>query len=145
MPILAKSTGRNLPGRGLINPAFTIKIVPATDDMQQNPSTGRDNQVNDYLDNLKVGTDVIADMKHGEIMGTVQRIEKNELGDGVFVIIKDKKGKDYKVEGSRIKRVSKPSVDDDKARVVSSPALFAESKFLSYESFSKAVLENKSK
>lgn len=137
MPILAKGTSGNLPGRGLINPAFVIKIVPATDDMQQNASTGRNNPTNDYLDNLKVGTDVIADLGKRKIRGTVQRIEKNELGDGVFVLIQDENGKTHKVEGSRISKVSKPNSDDDKARQVSTPALFNESRFKSYNDFLK--------
>jgi hypothetical protein len=136
MPILAKSTGRNLPGRGLINPAFVIKIVPATDDLQQQPSAGRDNPNNDYLDNLKIGAEVIADLGKRKVKGSVQRIEKNELGDGVFVIIKEPRGKEHKVEGSRISRVGKPNADDDKARLSSSPALFNESKFLSFKDFS---------
>jgi hypothetical protein len=137
MPTLAKSTGRNLPGRGLINPAFVIKMVAATDDMQQNASTGRNNPTNDYLDNLNVGADVIGDLGKQKVRGSVQRIEKNELGDGVYVIIKTKSGKEFKIEGSRISRVSKPSTDDDTARLSSSPALFNESHFKTYNDFLK--------
>ena len=137
MPTLAKSTGRNLPGRGLINPAFVIKMVAATDDMQQNASTGRNNPTNDYLDNLNVGADVIGDLGKQKVRGSVQRIEKNELGDGVYVIIKTKSGKEFKIEGSRISRVSKPSTDDDTARLSSSPALFNESRFKTYNDFLK--------
>jgi len=137
MPTIAKSTGSNLPGRGLINPAFIIKIVPATDDMQQSPSSGRDNPNNDYLDNLKVGTEVIADLGKRKIKGSVQRIEKNELGDGVYALIQDDRGKTHKVEGSRISKISKPSADDDKARRTSTPALFNESRFKSYNDFLK--------
>jgi hypothetical protein len=137
MPTIAKSTGRNLPGRGLINPAFVIKIVPATDDMQQKPSTGRDNPNNDYLDNLKVGAEVIADLGKRKIKGSVQRIEKNELGDGVYALIQDDRGKTHKVEGSRISKISKPGADDDKARKTSTPTLFNESRFKSYNDFLK--------
>jgi hypothetical protein len=137
MPILSRGTSGNLPGRGLINPAFVIKIVPATDDMQQNASTGRDNPNNDYLDNLKVGAEVIADLGKRKIQGSVQRIEKNELGDGVFVIITDEQGETHKVEGSRISRVSSPDIATDKVRASSSPAVFNESKFKSYNDFLK--------
>jgi hypothetical protein len=137
MAYLAKTTGANLPGRGLINPAFIIKIVPATDNLQQQPSTGRDNPKDDYLDNLAVGSEVQARIGKRKVMGTVQRILKNELGDGVFVIIADDRGKTHKVEGSRISKVSMPNVDDDKARLTSSPALFNESKFMSYDDFLK--------
>jgi len=135
MSSLTKSTGNGLPGRGLINPAFVIKIVAATDDMQQDPSAGRNNPSNDYLDNLNVGADVIGDLGKHKVRGTVQRIEKNELGDGVYVIIKTKSGKQIKVEGSRISRVSGPSADDDNARLSSSPAVFNESRFKTYNDF----------
>lgn len=137
MSYLAKSTGANLPGRGLINPAFVIKIVPATDNLQQQPTTGRDNPKDDYLDNLAVGSEVQAKIGKSKIMGTVQRILKNELGDGVFVIIADDRGKTHKVEGSRIVKVSMPNADDDKARLASSPGVFNESRFMSYDVFSK--------
>jgi hypothetical protein len=138
MSFLAKTTSSNLPGRGLINPAFVIKIVPATDNLQQQPSTGRDNPSDDYLDNLAVGSQVIAKVGNRKISGSVQRIIKNELGDGVFVMISDSRGKIHKVEGSRIKKVSVPSVDDDNARLTSSPATFNESRILSFDDFLKA-------
>jgi len=137
MPFLAKTTSSNLPGRGLINPAFVIKIVPATDNLQQQPSTGRDNPSNDYLDNLAVGSRVIAKTGKTKIDGVVRRIIKNELGDGVFVMISDNKGKLHKIEGSRITKVSAPNADDDKARLTSSPATFNESRILSFDDFLK--------
>ena len=84
-----------------------------------------------------VGADVIGDLGKQKVRGSVQRIEKNELGDGVYVIIKTKSGKEFKIEGSRISRVSKPSTDDDTARLSSSPALFNESRFKTYNDFLK--------
>ncbi len=134
MSFLAKSTGALLPGRGLINPAFVIKIVPATDDLQQQPSTGRDNPSNDYLDNLKVGTEVMATIGKKKIVGKIQRIIKNELGDGIFAIIADSTGKTHKVEGSRLQLTKSGPNDSDYLRSTSSPALLAE-KFLSFQSF----------
>jgi hypothetical protein len=134
MSFLAKSTGALLPGRGLINPAFVIKIVPATDDLQQQPSTGRDNPSNDYLDNLKVGTEVMATIGKKKIVGKIQRIIKNELGDGIFAIIADSTGKTHKIEGSRLQLTKSGPNDSDYLRSTSSPALLAE-KFLSFQSF----------
>jgi hypothetical protein len=134
MPILAKSTGALLPGRGLINPAFVIKIVPATDDLQQQPSTGRDNPNNDYLDNLKVGTEVLATIGKRKVVGKIQRIIKNELGDGIYAIITDSTGKTHKVEGSRLQLTKSGPNDSDYVRATSSPALLAE-KFMSFTSF----------
>lgn len=131
-----RSSGTNLPGRGLINPAFIIKIVPATDALQQTNTSGRENPVNDYLDNLSIGDEVVADMGKRKIEGNILRIEKNEKGDGVFVIIKDKRGKQLKVEGSRVKSVFFPGSDDSKTRLQSSPVMFNESKFLSFKDFS---------
>jgi hypothetical protein len=135
MPILSKSTGALLPGRGLINPAFVIKIVPATDDLQQQASTGRNNPNDDYLDNLKVGNEVKAKVKGKEVIGKVQRIIKNTLGDGVYVIVSDSRGNLHKIEGSRIEKTRGNNPDDDRERLVSSPGLFNESKFLSYRQF----------
>lgn len=135
MPILAKTTGSLLPGRGLLNPAFVIKIVPATDDLQQQPSTGRDNPNNDYLDNLKVGTEVMATIGKRKVIGKIQRIIKNELGDGIYAIIADSTGKTYKVEGSRLQLTKSGPNDSEYIRSTSSPALLAEAKFLSFESF----------
>ena len=135
MAYLGKTSGSNMPGRGLINPAFVIKIVPATDNLQQKPSSGRDNPNNDYLDNLKVGAEVSATIAGVKISGRVDRIIKNQLGDGVYAIVIDEKGKEHKIEGSRINRVGKPDNDDSKARLSSSPGLFNESKFLTYKDF----------
>jgi len=135
MGYLSKSTASNLPGRGLINPAFVIRIVPATDAMQQPQSQGRDNPTNDYLDNVTVGTQVKTKTTNGVITGKIERIIKNELGDGVYAIVRDAKGKSYKVEGSRLEILGSPSQDDFIARNTSSPAMFAESKILSFNKF----------
>jgi hypothetical protein len=132
---LSKTIGSLLPGRGLINPAFVIKIVPATDDLQQRPSIGRDNPVDDYLDNLKVGALVSAKVKGKKITGKVQRVLKNELGDGVYVMVADDKGKVHRIEGSRIVRTRGNFIDDDRSKLASSPALFGESKILSFQDF----------
>lgn len=133
---MLKTGGNTLPGRGLINPAFIIKIVPATDELQQKPSSGRGNQKNDYLDDIKVGDKVQALVKKRKIQGTVQRVKKNSLGDGSTVIISDANGKTHEVEGSRISRLVIPNIDDDRASVNSSPALFNEDEFfLSYKDF----------
>jgi hypothetical protein len=136
---LAKTSGSLLPGRGLINPAFVIKIVPATDDLQQNASTGRDNPTDDYLDNIKVGNEVQAKVGKKTIIGRVQRIIKNELGDGVYAIVADSKGKTHKIEGSRISVVKGGIADDNREKLVSSPATFNESKFMDYNQFSNFV------
>ncbi len=100
--LLANSTSSLMPGRGLINPAFVIKIVPATDVLQQKPSTGRDNPNTDYLDNLYAGSTIRGRYGKKEIEGTVERILKNEIGDVTYVIVIDSKGKTYKIESTNI-------------------------------------------
>ena len=132
---LGSSSTNLLPGRGLINPAFVIKVVPATDNLQQQVSTGRDNPENDYLDNLHNGDQVKCKIKNKTIIGKVLRVIKNTEGDGIFVEVMDSRGKTHKVNGSNIVRAKRPSVDDDKARLVSSPSLFGESRILSFDEF----------
>jgi hypothetical protein len=126
-----------MPGRGLINPAFVIKIVPATDNLQQQPSSGRDNPTNDYLDNLKVGTEVKANVNGKTIYGKVQRIMRNQLGDGTYVVISDSRGKIHKIEGSKLIRIKTNNLEDDRAELASSPAVVGESRILSFEEFSR--------
>lgn len=136
---LAKSSGALLPGRGLINPAFVIKIVPATDDLQQPTSSGRENPTDDYLDNVKVGNEVKAKVGKKTIIGKVQRIIKNELGDGIYAIVSDSRGKTHKIEGSMISVIKGGKPDDDREKLVSSPALFNESRFMNYTEYSNSV------
>jgi hypothetical protein len=131
------SSGSILPGRGLINPAFVIKIVPATDALQQPATPGRDNPSEDFLDNLKVGNEVKAKVGKKTVIGKVERIIKNSIGDGIYVVISDSKGKTHKIEGTRIEGVKSGIVGSDKERLISSPALFSESKFLTFGSFCK--------
>lgn len=140
MGFLGKSSGTSsmLPGRGLINPAFVIKIVPANDDLQQRRTNGRDNPYNDYLDKIKTGTRV--EFKNNGKMdkGVVQRIIKNSNGDGVFVEVMTDEGKLKKIEGSQIKIIGQKSkLDDDTAQAMSSPAIFNENEFLCYDDFLK--------
>lgn len=137
MAYLGKTMGANLPGRGLINPAFVIKIVAATDNLQQQPSSGRDNPNDDYLDNLKAGSTVKAKVDGKLITGAVQRIIKNELGDCTYVIVMDKRGKVHKIESTLINKIRKPSLDDDRAKMTSSPAIFNENKFFTFNEFIK--------
>lgn len=132
---LTKTTGALLPGRGLINPAFVIKIVPATDNMQQQPTTGRDNPNNDYLDNLAAGSDVEAKVGKEVIHGKVERIIRNEIGDGLFVLVRDSTGKTHKIEGSQIKVTGNNIGNVDQEKLVSSPAIFNESRLLSFKEF----------
>jgi hypothetical protein len=134
---LSKTVGSAMPGRGLINPAFVIKIVPATDNLQQQPSSGRDNPTNDYLDNLKVGTEVKANVNGKTIYGKVQRIMRNQLGDGTYVVISDSRGKIHKIEGSKLIRIKTNNLEDDRAELASSPAVVGESRILSFEKFSR--------
>ena len=135
MGYLGKTTSANLPGRGLINPAFIIKIVAATDIMQQQPSSGRDNPNNDYLDNLKVGSTIKAKIKGRTIIGSVQRTIKNEIGDVTYVIVADKKGKVHKIGSTLVNNVGNPTLADDRSKITSSPAIFNENKFFSYQQF----------
>lgn len=134
---LSKTVGSSMPGRGLINPAFVIKIVPATDNLQQQPTTGRDNPTNDYLDNLKVGSEIKANVKGKTVYGKVQRIMRNQLGDGTYVVISDSRGKIYKIEGSKLIRVRSNNIEDNRAELTSSPVVVGESKILSFEEFSR--------
>lgn len=137
MAFIGKGTGANLPGRGLINPAFVIKIVPATDDMQQQPTSGRENPNTNRFNNLRVGTKIVAKVGNHEIVGKVFRVITNELGDSTFVKIRDSRGKTYKIQASQIVNTAGPEYDDAQKQLVSSPALFAESKFLSFHEFHK--------
>jgi hypothetical protein len=135
---LSKASNSWLPGRGLINPAFVIKIVPATDDLQQKPQNGRPNPNDNFLDNLQIGDSVEADLGKTRLRGRVSRIVKNSNGDAVYVVVKDRKGKKHKVDSSRIKLSgSTDPGDENQERLVSSPAVFAESKFLSFKEFSR--------
>lgn len=133
----SSGSGSILPGRGLMNPAFVIKIVPATDDMQQKPDSGRNNPDNNYLDNLKTGSLVSAKVGKRTIKGKVDRVIKNDLGDCVFVVIKDDKGKMHKIDSTRIDKKFNNPIDDEQGRLASSPALLNESRFLSFSEFSK--------
>ena len=132
---LSRSAGSILPGRGLMNPAFVIKVVAANDSMQEQPSTGRNNQADDFLDGIKIGDEVEAKIKKKKVTGKVTRIIKNDLGDGVYAIVMDKNGKKHKIEGSLINKISYNETPDDKAAIMSTPARFNESRFLSYDQF----------
>lgn len=132
---LSKSIGSTLPGRGLINPAFVIKIVPATDNLQQKPSTGRENPTNDYLDNLKIGTNVKGFTGKRFVKGRVSRIIKDQQGDGIYVIVSDIRGKEHKIEGSQIKILKGAEIPSDSDSLISSPGLFNESKLLFFSEF----------
>jgi hypothetical protein len=123
-----------LPGRGLINPAFVIKIVPATDALQQRKGQGRDNPNDDYLSNCKAGDYVDTKVKGKDISGMIERIIKNSIGDVTYVIIKDSHGETYKVGATKIVPRKVFSNPED-AEHTSSPALFAESRFFSYSQF----------
>lgn len=133
MSILAKSAGSIMPGRGLLNPAFVIKIVPATDDMQQPKSAGRKNPVNDFLDNYSVGDKVSAKIEGEIIRGKIERIIKNGEGDGIYAVIMSSDGKTHKVEGSQIIDSGEPGNHQDDY-LVSTPGIFNE-KFMSFGEF----------
>lgn len=124
-----------LPGRGLINPAFVIKIVAATNDMQQKTGSSRKNPNDDYLSNISVGDEVDAKVKGETISGSVQRIIKNELGDVTYVMVSDEKGETRKIEATELqtrKRYRKAPEDE---AAISSPAVFAESRVLLFNEF----------
>ena len=131
---LGKSAGSILPGRGLINPAFVIKIVPMTDDMQSHNNAGRPNQENDYLDGLRIGDEIEAEIDDKTVIGKIQQFIKNTEGDNVYAKIIDSRGKTHKIEGSQIKKSNYRDASDND-RLVSSPAKFNESKFSSYNEF----------
>lgn len=131
---LGKSAGSILPGRGLINPAFVIKIVPMTDDMQGHNNDGRPNQENDYLDGLRIGDEIEAEIDDKTVIGKIQQFIKNSEGDNIYAKIIDSRGKTHKIEGSQIKRSNYRDASDND-RLVSSPAKFNESKFSSYKEF----------
>ena len=135
MSILAKSAGSIMPGRGLINPAFVIKIVPATDDMQQPKSNGRPNPSNDYLDKYDIGDEIRAKVDDEVVSGKVTRIIKNSEGDGVYALITSQDGKTHKIEGSQILDVGEPASNSDDY-LTSSPGIFNETKFMSFSEFS---------
>lgn len=125
-----------MPGKGLVNPIFQIKITTPNDKLQQPKTANTLVQVDDYLDKIKAGDRIKFKDNDGTISGRVESIEKNPEGDGLFVHVIDDNGEKHKVEGSRV--ISAEGIIDplDKANLTSSPAMFAEnSKFLSYDEF----------
>lgn len=130
--------GSVTPGRGLINPAFVIKIVPATDDMEQRPSAGRNNPNTDVGSNLKAGATVSTKINDKPVTGTIERIIKNQGGDVIKLIIIDDTGKKHE-SGVTDLDIGTVKSSDDKEALVSSPAMFAESKFLSYKDFKSCL------
>lgn len=136
MSSLSKSMIGQMPGRGLVNPAFVIKILPATDDMQQQPSSGRENPNNDYMDNVEAGNTAQAKVDGKTVTGTIKRVIKNGLGDVTYVILLDKNGKERKIEATQISIVRAPSMDVSRAReLTSSPAHFTEQRFSTYDQY----------
>jgi len=125
-----------MPGRGLVNPSFIIKIVPANDDMEQERSTGRNNPNNDVLSNIKVGNKVSTTIKGKDITGTIERIIKNGEGDVIKIVMIDKDGELHNVGVTDIK-IGDIIAPNDADVATSSPAMFAESKFLSFSEFIK--------
>lgn len=128
-----------LPGRGLINPAFVIKIVAATDDMQQQKSSSRRNPNDDFMSNLSIGDSIEAKKNGEDISGTVRRIIKNSIGDVVYVIVSDDSGKKHKVEATGISARKKFPKNSDTDRLTSSPVLFNESKIVSFGEFKNKI------
>lgn len=125
-----------LPGRGLVNPAFTIKMVAATDSIQQPAGGGRNNPNDDYLSNLSTNDSVFAKVDGKEISGNISRIIKNSEGDVIYVVIIDNKGDQYKVEATAIKKRKNFRRSDNDDSLVSSPASFNES-VLSFQEYHK--------
>lgn len=124
-----------LPGRGLINPAFVIKIVPATDELQQPKNSSRKNPNDDFLSNLVAGDEVDFKQNGKDMSGAVHRITKNALGDVVFVIVIDNNGHTHKVNATAVHSRKKYSDDSSNDDLVSSPAIFNESKWLSFSEY----------
>jgi hypothetical protein len=132
---LAKASSSFMPGRGLINPAFVIKIVPATDDLQPPRFLGRPNPSDDWMDNLKTGEEVVAKIGKRNITGKVRMLLKNAIGDLAYVKIEDSQGKIHKVQSNLIKRTVPGDFKSPYGELVSSPAIFGESKFLSFSDY----------
>jgi hypothetical protein len=125
---------------GYENPAFKLQIVKPNDDLQPPESAGRNNPVDDLLDNLVVGQRIVARIGKRKIIGKVTRVYRNAENDGIYVSLVTKEGKAYKVDGSRIATTAMGDSDDrvmkmDMEKPESSPGLFAESKLLSFEQF----------
>lgn len=136
--LVSTSTSTNLmPGRGLINPAFVIKVLPATDVLQQPKTSPRPNPEDDYADNLTAGSHVEFTTKKGKMVGMIKRVIKNGESDGIYVEVVDREGEVHKVEASRILGVVKGSVNPDDEKLTSSPAIFAESYVMTFEEFAK--------
>lgn len=136
MDLSGKVSSNILPGRGLINPAFVIKIVPATDDLQQDRVCGRPNPSDDFLSNIATGDNVSFRKDKDVISGKINRIVKNSIGDVSYVIIIDETGETHKVEASRITARKNFKDDSNDDKMLSSPAVFNES-ILSFSSFLK--------
>lgn len=123
---------------GYENPAFKIKIVAPNDALQQRQGRPRPNPANSIGDNLREGQPVTARIAGEEIAGIISAIHKNGENDVTFVEIKDNKGNVHKVDISRLGSADKYDEDipDNLSAATSSPAVFAESRFLSFPEFS---------
>jgi hypothetical protein len=125
-----------MPGRGLINPAFVIKIVKVTDDIQEPKSNPRNNPNDDYFSNLNIGDDVDAKVDGKTVSGSVRRVIKNSLGDAIKVVVMDKRGKKHEIVASSIRRRKKFNKSaEDAQQAVLSPAVYNES-IMTFEEFS---------
>ncbi len=123
-----------MPGRGLVNPAFSIKIVAADDNLQQPESQGRPNPNDDFLNNLAIGD--VCGVENDKLEGRIISIKKNSKDDVIYVKLLDKLGKIHKIEATRIRQENVPDFIDDN-RSFSSPGIFNESRLLNFKEFSK--------
>lgn len=122
---------------GYENPAFKIKIVAPTDTLQQKESQPRRNPAEDSGDNIKEGDPVSAKIGERQVTGTVYAVHKNDQNDVIFVEIKDEEGKVHKVDASRVRSSgSFNDMPDSVRQSASTPGVFSESKFCSYDNFS---------
>lgn len=123
---------------GYENPAFKISIVSPNDSLQQPQGVPRPNPNTDFQDNIEIGNIISAKIGKKKVVGKISKIVKNSENDTVYVEIMTNSGRKFKVDSSRISPVdtATDNVPDNVASNISTSGIFAESRFLSFETFS---------
>lgn len=113
---------------GYENPAFKIRIVSPNDSLQ--PPRGTKEQMG-----IAIGDVISAKIKGTVIDGKVISVKKTRDGKSVqFVTIVTQNDKRYRVNVTQISMFNNVNTGGEEQRT-SSPAVFAESKLLSFKQF----------
>ena len=87
---------------------------------------------------FRSGNIISAKIGKKKVVGKISKIVKNSENDTVYVEIMTNSGRKFKVDSSRISPVdtATDNVPDNVASNISTSGIFAESRFLSFETFS---------